>query len=204
MPLSAGCVNCTSAIATPGAQPTVIPGNICSTVGQCDVLPIGIDSGTPYTFNQPVTLNFEQVGPGNSDDLALGGNGGSNLRTNIADGYEGPLAIGQWVDTEPGKSVGPIDQGFGDRTSAADSSYPGQTFSDHNPANGRAVIVPMVNWNSPNGKSQVQITAFAALWITSISHGTIQGYFIQQEAFNSTGSPSAPNDGARGRPVLIK
>ena len=204
MPLAAGCVNCTSAVPTPGAQPTVTPGNICSTVGQCDVLPIGIDSSTPYSFNQAVTLNFEQVGPGNWDDLALGGNGGSNLRTNIANGYQGPLAIGQWVDTEPGKSVGPIDQGFGDRESAADSSYPGQTFNDHNPANGRAVIVPMVNWNSPNGKSQVQITAFAALWITSISHGTIQAYFIQQEAFNSTGSPSAPNRGARGRPILIK
>ena len=46
------CVNCTGAIATPGAQPTVIPGNICSTVGQCDVIPIGLDwSAHPTRFN---------------------------------------------------------------------------------------------------------------------------------------------------------
>ena len=43
MPQSPGCVNCSSAIATPGSQPTVIPGSVCSGVGQCNVLPIGLD-----------------------------------------------------------------------------------------------------------------------------------------------------------------
>lgn len=206
MPQAAGCVNCTSAIATPapGSQPTVTPGNICSSVGQCNVLPIGLDSSTPYTLDQPVTLNFEQVGPGNWDNFALGGNGGSALRTNIADGYQGPLAIGQWVLTEPGKAVGPVNQGFSDRFSAADSEFPNDTADAHNPANPRVIIIPMVNWNSPNGKSQVQITAFAALWVVSEKSGVIQADFIQQEAFDSTGSASAPDDGARGRPILIK
>ncbi|MGA7762776.1 MAG: hypothetical protein WCA59_13600 [Candidatus Binataceae bacterium] len=206
MPLSAGCVNCTSAIATPapGSQPTPTAGNICSAVGQCDVLPIGLDSSTPYTFDQPVTLNFEQVGPGNWDNLALGGNGGSQLRTNIADGYQGPLAIGQWVSTEPGKAVGPVNQGFADRLKAADSEFPNDTADSHNPANPRVIIIPMVNWNSPNGKSEVQIVAFAALWVVSEKSGVIQADFIQQEAFESTGYASAPNDGALGRPILIK
>jgi hypothetical protein len=204
MPLAAGCVNCTSAVATPGSEPTVIPGNICSAIGQCDVIPIGLDSSTPYTFDQPVTLNYGQVGPGNWGSLALGGTGGSNLRTNIADGYEGPLAINQWVDTEPGKKTGPIDQGFSDRISLAESEYPSGTFLDHNPADPRVIILPMVNWNSPNGRSEVEITGFAALWVVSESGGTIQADFIQQEAFDSTGYASAPNDGALGRPVLIK
>ena len=56
----------------------------------------------------------------------------------------------------------------------------------------------------PNGKSEVRIVASAEIWIVSESKGTIQAYFIQQEAFNSTGSLGVPNDGARGRPVLIK
>ena len=167
MPLAAGCVNCTSAVATPGSEPTVIPGNICSAIGQCDVIPIGLDSSTPYTFDQPVTLNYDQVGPGNWGSLALGGTGGSNLRTNIADGYQGPLAINQWVDTEPGKKTGPIDQGFSDRISLAQSEYPSGTFLDHNPADPRVIILPMVNWNSPNGRSEVEITGFAALWVVS-------------------------------------
>jgi len=203
MPEAAGCVNCTSAVATPGSQPTVIPGSICSAIGQCDVLPIGLDSSTPYQFDQSVTLNEGQVGPGNWGSLALGGTGGSNERTNIADGYEGPLAINQWVDTEPGFKKGPVGQGFSDRLAEAQSEFPNDTFSDHSPSDPRAVILPMVVWNSPNGRSQVEITGFAAVWIDSESGGTIQAHFIQQEAFDSTGSASAPNDGAMGRPVLI-
>jgi len=204
MPLAPGCVNCTSAVATPGSEPTVISGNICSTVGQCDVIPIGLDSSTPYTFDQSVTLNQGQVGPGNWGSLALGGTGGANERTNIADGYEGPLAINQWVDTEPGFKKGPVDQGFADRISQAQSEFPDATFDNHNPADPRVIILPMVVWNSPNGRSQVEIVAFAALWVDSISGGTIQAHFIDQEAFNSTGDPNAPFRGARGRPILIK
>jgi Flp pilus assembly protein TadG len=204
MPEAAGCVNCSSAVATPGSQPTVIPGSICSSIGQCDVLPIGLDSSTPYQFDQSVTLNEGQVGPGNWGSLALGGTGGSNERTNIADGYQGPLAINQWVDTEPGFKKGPVGQGFSDRLAEAQSEFPNGTFSDHSPSDPRAVILPMVVWNSPNGRSEVEITGFAAVWIDSESGGTIQAHFIQQEAFDSTGSATAPNDGAMGRPVLIK
>jgi hypothetical protein len=204
MPQAPSCVNCTSAVPTPGAQPTVIPGNICSSVAKCNVIPIGLDFSTPYSLDQPVTLNQGQVGPGNWGSLALGGTGGANERTNIADGYLGPLAINQWIDTEPGKKVGPVDQGFNDRISAAQSEFPGGTFADHNPIDPRVIILPMVNWNSPNGRSQVEIMAFAALWVDSVSGGTIQAHFIDQEAFDSTGDPNAPFRGARGRAVLVK
>jgi hypothetical protein len=204
MPQPPSCVNCSSAVPTPGSQPTVIPGNVCSAVGQCDVIPIGIDYSTPYAFDQPVTLNQGQVGPGNWGSLALGGTGGANERTNIADGYQGPLAINEWVDTEPGFKKGPVDQGFSDRISQAQSAFPGGTFDNHNPTDPRVIIVPMVDWNSPNGRSQVKIEAFAALWVDSISGGTIQAHFIDQEAFHSTGDPNAPFRGARGRALLIK
>jgi len=49
MPEPAGCVNCTSSVATPGSQPSVIPGSICSAIGQCDVMPISLDSSTVYS-----------------------------------------------------------------------------------------------------------------------------------------------------------
>jgi len=112
MPEPAGCVNCTSAVPTPGSEPTVIPGSICSSIGQCDVLPIGLDSSTVYSFGSSVPLNVQSggggtYGPGNWGSLALGGSGGSNERTNIADGYGGPLAINQWVTTQPGFKSGP-------------------------------------------------------------------------------------------------
>jgi Flp pilus assembly protein TadG len=204
MPLAPSCVNCVSAVPTPGSQPTVIPGNICSSVGQCNVVPIGLDWSTPYNFNQSVQLNQGQVGPGNWGSLALGGTGGANERTNIADGYMGPLAINQWVDTEPGFKKGPVDQGFNARISNAQSNFPGGTFDAHSPIDPRVIILPMVVWDSPNGRSQVQIMAFAALWVDSISGGTINAHFIDTESFNSTGDPNAPFRGARGRPQLIK
>jgi len=197
MPEAPQCVNWNSAVATPGSQPTVIPGNVCSSVGQCDVLPIGLDWSTP-------SLNEGQVGPGNWGSLALGGTGGSNERTNIADGYQGPLAINQWVDTEPGFKKGPVDQGFSDRISQGQSEFPSDTYQSYNPADPRAVILPMVVWNSPNGRSQVEIMGFAAIWIDSVSGGTIQAHFIDKEAFDSTGDPNAPFRGPRGRPVLVK
>src|ERR1700686_1313914 len=203
MPLAPSCVNCISAVPTPGSQPTVIPGSICSSVALCNVLPIGLDFSTPYTFNQSVTLNQQgsagQYGPGNWGSLALGGTGGSNERTNIANGYGGPLAINQWVDTEPGFKKGPVDQGFNDRISNAQSNFPGGTFDAHSPIDPRVIILPMVVWNSPNGRSQVQIMAFAALWVDSVNKGTIQAHFIDTASFNSTGDPNAPFRGARGR-----
>jgi hypothetical protein len=186
----------------------VIPGNICSSVGQCNVVPIGLDFSTPYTFNQSVMLNEQtsagQVGPGNWGSLALGGTGGSNERTNIADGYGGSLAINQWVDTEPGFKAGPVGKGFSDRISQGQSEFPSGTFDAHSPIDPRVIILPMVDWNSPNGRTQVKIEAFAALWVVSESGGTIQAYFIDTASFNSTGDPNAPFRGARGRAQLIK
>jgi Flp pilus assembly protein TadG len=208
MPLAPSCVNCISAIPTPGSQPTVIPGSICSSVALCNVLPIGLDFSTPYTFNQSVTLNQQgsagQYGPGNWGSLALGGTGGSNERTNIANGYGGALAINQWVTTEPGFKKGPVDQGFNDRISNGQSNFPSGTFDAHSPIDPRVIILPMVVWNSPNGRSQVEIMAFAALWVDSVSGGTINAHFIDTASFNSTGDPNAPFRGARGRAQLIK
>jgi hypothetical protein len=172
------------------------------------VLPIGLDFSTPYTFNQSVTLNQQgsagQYGPGNWGSLALGGTGGSNERTNIANGYGGPLAINQWVTTEPGFKKGPVDQGFTDRISNGQSNFPSGTFDAHSPIDPRVIILPMVVWNSPNGRSQVEIMAFAALWVDSVSGGTINAHFIDTASFNSTGDPNAPFRGARGRAQLIK
>ncbi len=41
-------------------------------------------------------------------------------------------------------------------------------------------------------------------WSERCTHAMSLATFIDQEAFNSTGSASAPFDGARGRRLLIK
>jgi len=105
-----------------------------TSVGACGLIPIGLDNATTYAYQQPITLNQGpgangQWGPGDWGSLALGGNGGNVLRSDIANGYMGQVSIGN-VLTEPGKAVGPIDQGFTDRINAGLTQDPSGDRSD--------------------------------------------------------------------------
>ena len=184
-------------------NPTYTPA-ACDNTGDCQVIPIGLDHNTVYSANEQITLQQGQVGPGNWDLLALGGVGGSNLRTNIADGYSGEISVGDWVTTEPGKKVGPVDQGFQDRLDAAAISDPNGTYLSHAPTDPRVLVLPVVDWEGQNGRSQVQVDAFATVWLDSYSGGQVTVTFISQTVANSYGDPSAPNFGGVGHPILTQ
>jgi hypothetical protein len=174
-------------------------------VGRYNLVPIGLDWNTPYTPGQLLTLHRGQIGPGNWDTVALGGTGGDNLRENIANGYSGPIGVGDWIGTEPGKKVGPIDQGFADRFAAANSMDPTGTYEAHAADNPRVIVVPMVDWQNPQGRDSVQVKAFAQLWITSSAGGTITAYYVDQVVPNSSPIGSTASfHGARGIPRLIR
>jgi Flp pilus assembly protein TadG len=178
-------------------------GGVCAAIGACDLLPIGLDSGTAYTDGAQITLQQGQLGPGNWDLLALGTPGGSTLRTNIANGYSSMVSVNDWVTTEPGKKVGPVDQGFQDRLNQAATLYPTETYSTHSLVNPRVLVLPVVNWTGQNGRKQVQVTGFATVWLDSYSGGKVTVHFIQQAVAHSYGDPSKPSTfGARGTPFL--
>jgi len=44
----------------------------------------------------------------------------------------------------------------------------------------QAVLVPLVNFGSPNGKKQVEIVGFQEMWVTSVdgNNATISAYLI--------------------------
>jgi Flp pilus assembly protein TadG len=176
----------------------------CNNTGDCQVIPIGLDVNTVYSNGETIVLQQGQVGPGNWDLLALGGVGGSNLRGNIADGYSGYISVGEWVTTEPGKKVGPVDQGFQDRLDAAASSDPSGTYLSHSPTDPRVLVLPIVNWEGQNGRSQVEVDAFATVWLDSYSGGQVTVNFISAVVADSYGDPSAPNYGGHGPPILIQ
>ena len=179
-------------------------GTTCCAVGGCALIPIGLDSNTRYSDGAQITLQQGQIGAGNWDLLALGGVGGNNLRTNIANGYNGMVSVNDWVTTEPGKKVGPVDQGFQDRLTSARSLFPNATYSQHSVADPRVLVLPVVNWGNINGRSQVEVTAFASVFLESYSGGQVTVHFISQVVPNSFGSANAPYFGARGTPFLIK
>jgi hypothetical protein len=179
-------------------------GVTCSTTCSCGLIPIGLNASTLYGDGSPTTLQQGQVGPGNWDLLALGGVGGNNLRTNIANGYNGMITVGDWVTTEPGKKVGPVDQGFQDRLNCAAASDPSGTSSSHSVTNARVLIMPVVDWQNQNGRSTVQVKAFATVRLDSYNNGAVTVHFISQVVANSFGDPTAPFFGSRGTPKLTK
>lgn len=173
----------------------------CSGVGRCDLLPIGLDYRTPYARNQLVTLVRRLPGPGGWSVLGLDG-AGRDARTGVANGYSGPLAIGQQLPAAVDGAADAAVQGLDARVAAGRAKFPTASFSSHDPVDPRAVIVPMVDWDSAT--HQARVKAFAALWVDSVDGGRIEAHFIDQIAYDSPPDPNAPFRGARGRPILIR
>ncbi len=201
VPYSVSCVGCVYTQSGNG-----FTASYGSNTGDYPLIPIGLDSTTTYAYNQALTLHYQQVGgPGNWGTVELGAPGGAVTRQNIADGYTGPLQVGNYVNTEPGKKVGPVDQGFQDRLDAGAASDPTGTCSSHTYDDPRVVYVPMVDWStSGNGRNAIQVLGFAALWIDSVNGGALGVHFISQVAPDSLPNTSAPYAGVRGAPILIK
>jgi hypothetical protein len=66
------------------------------------------------------------------------------------------------------------------------------------------LIVPMVDFSTAQGRSQVLVKGFAVLWLVSVDNkDNIQTYFIDQVAPGSTPDNTVPNYGAYNT-VLIK
>ena len=185
------------------------PPAACNSTGSCQLIPIGLGNNVVYSDGEQLILNQGEIATGlagNWDLLALGGVGGSNLRANIADGYSGLVKVGDFVTTEPGKKVGPVDQGFQDRLDLAASVDPTGTYASHIPTNPRVMVLPIVTWQGKNGRGSVPVDAFATVWLDSIgpNTGQITVHFISQVIANSWGSSSAPNFGGRGHPTLTR
>ncbi len=170
----------------------------CSTIGQCDLLPIGLDYRTPYARNRIVTL---KAGADGWSLLGLDG-AAHDGSSGVADGYPGPLAIGEEVSAGADGAVDAAAQGLRARIAAGRAKFPAASFSSHDPVDPRAVIAPMVDWDSATHQGKVR--AFAALWVDAVSGDTIEAHFIDQVAYDSPPDPNAPFRGARGRPILVR
>jgi hypothetical protein len=168
------------------------------------VTPIGIDYRQSYSSGQVVTLMQGQVGPGNWGPLGLGGTGGSTLSQNIEYGYPGSISAGDLLTTDTGLATGPIRSAFNFVINQGQSVDPGGTFANHTPTDPRVLIVPMVDYSSVNGSSQVPVKGFAALWLVSVNNNNdIQTYFINQVAPGSTPNKLVQNFGAY-KAVLVQ
>jgi Flp pilus assembly protein TadG len=207
-------LNCTGVVGSSNGPPATsgaVSGTCGNSPGQYDVLPIAVDNktasswvkGASYTLNR-VDANGNGAwpdAPGNWGLVTLcEGNGGAGLRTSIANGFYGPISIGQTLTSEPGAKVGPVNQGFADLLATSVDSYP--TVSQSDP---RAVIVPLVDFSNCHGKCDLPVTGFLSFYVDSYSGGAVTGHFITKLATNAIGDPTVTGDvGLKGDAILIK
>lgn len=167
------------------------------------VVPLGLDYRTNLNFGNVVQLKQGQVGAGSWDPLALGGNGASNYKTNIENGYSGKVTVGDMIDTEPGNVVGPTNSAFQYRISMGQNQFSSGTFQNHDLNDPRVMLIPVVDFSNINGKSQVPMMGFAMMWIVSVDgQGTITCYFIQQSVPNAQPDPTGSATTGATTPIL--
>lgn len=116
--------------------------------------------------------------------LDLSGNGAKAYETDLANGYQGTLSIGQIVDVKHGNMSGPTINGVEARF-AQDTRVPRNTFDDHDRNAPEIMYVPIVQVLSSDGNSvqQVKIVGFAAFFLEGIpgngNESIIQGRFLK-------------------------
>lgn len=164
------------------------------------VIPIGLDSKTPYVYGQQIVMHEGGCGAGCWQGLALTSqsgvsSGASAFQSNLANGCACTLAVGSIVTSEPGATSGPTNFGVNQRLNAGMSVDPSGTWSDHTLTDPRAATAVLVNWDGCTGSCQVPVTGFAEVWIEGVSGTTITAVFIQQLA-SGTPSSSASDTGA--------
>lgn len=168
------------------------------------VVPWGIPSND-YQAGQEVTVKISQEDSegGNFYPLALrrsydtGGSGGAVYNEDIKYGYQGPVAVGDIVSTEPGNMVGPTHQAVVTDTDslfnrAEEEPWASQTFETATYGNPRVVVVPIVS-PMESGRDEVTILGFAAFYVTSCTGKEVTGQFIEYTV--PTGSGGGPDYG---------
>lgn len=184
-----------------------------------NVVPWGIPwfdtEGTEYEYNNG-TLYTLKVGSQTDLDTGLPGQVGGNfyplaLQRSLGDGssgaavyehdikwgFDGTVAVGDIVDSEPGNMVGPTkhavsihDDSLFQR--ALEEPWAGQTWDDYDYGNPRIVIVPIIAPLS-GGRIGVEILGFASFWVESCTGQEVTGYFIDYTI--PGGGGSGPNYG---------
>jgi Flp pilus assembly protein TadG len=184
------------------ASATAVIVPVKSAIG---IEPLGVDYRTSLDFGNPIVLHQGMVGAGNWDPLDLGGSGASVYRSNLDNGYQTLVTVGDLITTEPGNMNGPTQSGMNARITSGQSKYPSGTFSNHALDDPRVMTIPIVDFGNINGRSQTPMKGLAKMWVVSVSgKGDINCYFIQESIPNATPDPNASGAYGAVTPALLK
>lgn len=137
-----------------------------------------LEFGTLYTLKEGGGSGSN----GNYGCLALGGNGASNYRFNILNGYDGELRVGDYVSTETGNMSNPTKSSI-DELIERCNHCPKCTYQSFEPDCPRVVTVVVVDDLDVNGRSTVQICGFASFFLQAVegqgNECVVKGYFVK-------------------------
>ncbi|KJS48121.1 Tad domain-containing protein [Desulfosporosinus sp. BICA1-9] len=167
--------------------------------GQKYVLKSGGGSGTTDWYldedkNNSVKKHGDESGAsGWYGALELTGTGANNYESDLANGYQGTLRVGQILDVKHGNMSGPTADAINTRLSR-DTRLPKNTIDHHDRNAPQIVYIPIVKIISESGNSihQVQIVGFAAFFLEGVAgngnDSVVTGWFIQTLALNGHSS----------------
>ncbi|HBV86974.1 MAG TPA: hypothetical protein DEF42_10070 [Desulfosporosinus sp.] len=158
--------------------------------GQKYVLKSGGGSGTSEWYldddkNNSVIKYGEVSGTsGWYGALELTGTGASSYETDLANGYQGELHVGQILEVKHGNMSGPTAEGINTRLNR-DTRVPKNTIDDYDRSAPQIVYIPIVRIISESGNSihEVQIVGFAAFFLEGVAgngnNSVVTGWFIE-------------------------
>jgi Flp pilus assembly protein TadG len=214
----------TSATVQATAKATIVTS--CEAAGGSHFLPIGIDCTTNdcYKPGQVITLEQNQVGPGDWGPLSLPGMSGVSDMENVTHyGWTSPDPTDQnqiltvnsggcsnggpgCVTMQPGQgAVTKIAAGVNDRIKDSSSMALGDSWQNPNPTDPRVAELPMVDYTGVNGSSQLApITGFAEVWLQGIDNqNNLQVVFIKAVSPGNIPGGTCQNFGS-AKPVLTE
>lgn len=165
------------------------------------VLPVGLDSTTPYKKDSEIALHLgnktDPCGAGCWHGLALtsfngGNNGGNVFRDNLIQGCNCTLSTDDpatnQVTSEPGATTGPTQQGVSQRINNGLALFPSGTYLEHDPSDPRIVAVPVVQWTMTPGRSDYSgtVVGFYLVWLNGVGTGPCVGQPQPQACIDAT------------------
>lgn len=164
---------------TTSARAAAVFGSISSISG---VVPFGIPD-QHLVFGQEYQLKagtHDDYGPGNYGALALEMPGASSYKNNLMYGYDGKIAVGDWIATEPGNMTGPTRDGIEYRINQC-THIPSCSVEHYHPDCPKIMIVPIYDPTSLNGRDEVKIVGFGSFLIKDVWGGGkyVSGYFLE-------------------------
>jgi|GEM_PF-2720682 len=171
-----------------------------------NIIPIGLDGSTPYTYGQAIVMHRGNCGPGcwGAVDYA-GSSGGNTLGSQLTNGCGCTVTAGSTyrVGSFSGAKTGPVDHGISQRISNGQASDPSGTAQSHSPDDPRVATVALVTWGGDTDSTQTAtVTSFAEVWLTGSNKAAISAIFIRQVVPGAGGSGTT--DAGAMRTLLLQ